>query len=32
LGVLPLAFQFLTGLYLFVPPYANESRSGATHD
>ena len=28
LAVLPLAFLFLTGLYLFVLPYANKWRSG----
>jgi len=28
LAVIPLAFQFFTGLYLFVLPYATKWRSG----
>lgn len=28
LALLPLAFLFCTGLYLFVLPYANRGRSG----
>jgi hypothetical protein len=28
LAVIPLALQFVTGLYLFVLPYANKWRSG----
>ena len=32
LAVLPLALQLLTGLYLFVLPYATKWRSGSSAD
>ena len=32
LAVVPLAFLFLTGQYLFVLPYANKWRSGQRTD
>jgi hypothetical protein len=32
LAVVPLAFLFLTGQYLFVLPYANKRRSGQRTD
>lgn len=32
LAVLPLALQFLTGLYLFALPYATKWRSGRRTD
>jgi heme A synthase len=32
LAVFPLALQFVTGLYLFVLPYASKGRSGPRTD